>query len=319
MRIAVIGGAGFVGAHLVTALLEQGHEVMVYDNFCRRRPEQLTWLGRVRLVAAEILDRRRLQEQLSAFRPALIYHLAALHYIPYCDQHPGEAMRVNVEGTLNVMLAAAACGACAVLFASSVAVYAPTDRHHLETDQPRPSDIYGLTKHLAEQVVEQYARQSRISHLALRFSNLYGPEETNTHVIPAILGQLLHGADTLSLGRTDPCRDFLYMEDLIDALLAMVPLVLREEMHEILNLGPGREWTVQKAVDILCELSGRNVRVMREEGRVRPVDRLHLRANIGRARELLAWEPKHDLRSGLEKTYARESHKQTRRFMAAQG
>jgi UDP-glucose 4-epimerase len=319
MRIAVIGGAGFAGVHLVSALLACGHDVHVYDNlFAGRRRQDLPWLQQVQFAEADIVDGQRLRQEMTAFHPDLVYHLAALHYIPYCDRHPGDTMRVNVEGTLNVMLAASSVSTVqAVLYASSVAVYRPTDDYHAESDQPGPCDIYGLTKFLGEQVVEQYARLARISHLSLRFANIYGPHETNPHVIPTVLDQLLDGAATLHLGRTDPCRDFIYVGDLVDALLAAIPVVIREETHDVLNLGPGREWPVQEAIDILCQLSGRTIRTVREDGLVRPVDRMHLRATIERARELLAWDPKHDLRRGLELTFDLECRKRKPQAAAA--
>jgi len=318
MRIAVIGGAGFTGSHLVSALLELRNDVLVYDNhFTREGCAELPWLGQVDAVDADITDGPKLHRELLRFAPDVLCHLAALHYIPYCDQHPAETLRVNVEGTLNVMLAAGEIKPLkGILFASSVAVYAPTDAYHTEIDQPSPSDIYGLSKWLAEQVVEQYARRLKVSHLSLRFSNLYGPVETNPHVIPAVISQLLEGADTLHLGRTDPYRDFLYVGDLMKALLMAIPYAMRQEVHQVLNLGAGREWPVQEAVDILCELSGRKVRVVRDEGRVRAVDRMHLRSDVARARQLLGWEPQHDLRAGLQKTFQAERAKLSPRMAA---
>ena len=308
MRIAVIGGAGFTGSHLVPALLALQNEVLVYDHcLAQKRRARLPWLERVDAVEADITDGPRLRCELSRFAPDAICHLAALHYIPDCDRRPAETLRVNVEGTLNVMLAAAQLPQLrAILFASSVAVYAPTDAWHAETDLPAPCDIYGLSKWLAEQVVEQYARQMKVSHLSLRFSNLYGPGETNPHVVPAVMGQLLEGADRLRLGRTDPYRDFLYMGDLVEALLLAIPYAMRQEIHQVLNLGSGREWTVQEAVDILCRLSGRKVGTVREQGRVRAQERMHLRSDISRARQWLGWEPRHDLAAGLEMTFAAE-------------
>ena len=277
------------------------------------------WQAQVDAVEGDITDGQKLRHELLRFAPDAIFHLAALHYIPYCDLHPAETLRVNVEGTLNVMLAAAELRQLkAILFASSVAVYAPTDAYHKETDPPAPSDIYGLSKWLAEQVVEQYARQMRVSHLSLRFSNLYGPGETNPHVVPEVLGQLLQGAEALHLGRTDPYRDFLYVGDLVEAMLMAIPYAMRQEIHQVMNLGPGREWTVQEAVDILCELSGRKIHIVRDEHRVRTVDRMHLRSDISRASQLLAWEPHHDLRLGLQRTFAAEQAKQPLRLAAAQ-
>jgi UDP-glucose 4-epimerase len=321
MRIAVIGGAGFTGSHLVSSLLELKNDVLVYDNcFTRERRARLPWFEQVDAVEADITDGPRVQRELSRFAPDVICHLAALHYIPDCNRRPAEALRVNVEGTLNVMLAAPQLPSLkAILFASSVAVYAPTDAWHAETDLPAPCDIYGLSKWLAEQVVEHYARQMRVSHLSLRFSNLYGPGETNPHVIPTVLAQLLDGTETLRLGRTDPYRDFLYVGDLVEALLLAIPYAMRQETHQVLNLGSGREWTVQEAVDTLCRLSGRKVRTVREESRVRTVERMHLRSDISRARQLLGWQPRHDLVAGLEMTFAAEQAGLPLRMAAARG
>ena len=318
MRIAVTGGAGFVGTHLVCALLECGHTVLVYDNlFSGRKLKTMVGVNNLQFEQADVTDGRRLRIEFAAFRPEIIFHLAALHYIPYCDQHPEEALRVNLEGTLNLMLAASETRSVkAVLFASSVAVYPPTDHCHAESDPVGPCDIYGLTKWLGEQVVDHYAREAHLAHLSLRFSNLYGPGETNPHVIPAVLEQLLQGEDTLHLGRTDPCRDFLYVEDLVEALLAAIPVVLREEAHGALNLGPGREASVADAVRILGELSGRSVRVLQDETRVRAVERMHLRADIAAAQRLLGWTPRHDLQAGLAKTFAAESRERIRGFAA---
>lgn len=319
MRIAVIGGAGFTGSHLVSALLDLKNEVLVYDNcFVRAGRAGLPWLTQADCVEADICDGKRLRSELVRFAPDVIAHLAALHYIPDCDRRPAETLRVNVEGTLNVMLAAAELPQLkAILFASSVAVYAPTNACHDESDSPAPCDIYGLSKWLGEQVVEQYARQMKVSHLSLRFSNLYGPGETNPHVIPAVLGQLLEGAEVLRLGRTDPYRDFLYVGDLVEGILGAIPYAMRRETHQVLNLGSGLEWTVQEAVDILCRLSGRSIRIVQEESRVRAVDRMHLRSDISRARKLLGWEPRHDLAAGLEITFAAEQAARPLR-MAAQ-
>ena len=321
MRISIIGGAGFVGAHLVPALLGQRHQIQVYDNlFSRGQRADLSWRSDVRFAHADITDGRRLQAELSDFDPEVIFHLAALHYIPYCDRHPEEVMRVNVEGTLQVMLAAKKAPALkGLVFASSVAVYAGDDIVHRESDVPRPSDIYGLTKLLGEQVVEQYAQELKASHLSLRLANIYGAGETNPHVIPEVLQQLLSGCETLHLGCTDRCRDFLYIDDLVEALVAAIPVAASQNLHETVNVGPGREWAVRDAIDILCQLSGKRVQVIRDSGRVRQGERMHLRVHIERACQLLSWEPKHDLHAGLKKTFAYEQARHNLSSAAASG
>jgi UDP-glucose 4-epimerase len=229
LNIAVIGGAGFLGYHLVNNLLQKGHRVLVYDNlFAGRRRCDLPWINQVDFVEGDILNSALLHASLRDFSTHVIYHLAAIHYIPYCNERPADAMRVNVEGTLNVVLAARQLpSVTGLVFASSVALYSLSDRTHLETDQPSPSDIYGLTKMLGEQVVRQYAIEGGFNSLCVRLTNLYGPHETNPHVIPTILKQVANGTDQIKLGRLDTYRDFFSVDVCADGLSRLLCLFER--------------------------------------------------------------------------------------------
>lgn len=307
MRIAVTGGAGFVGVHLVTELLLRGHQVHVYDNlFAGRRTQDLPWLDRVSFVRGDLLEAERLQSEFRRFAPDIVFHLAAIHYLPYCDQHPSECMRVNVEGTLNLMRAAAACHARGVGFASSVAVYPPTDAVHSEKGPVGPCDIYGLSKQLGESIVDHYARAAGMAHLCFRFSNIYGPLETNPHVIPTVLDQLLNGANEIRLGRTDTFRDFIYVEDTAELLADALPLLSAGTTHDVVNLASGSEASIGEVVDLLCASEDRQVRIARDEARVRPADRKHLRADTTHQQEIIPRKTRFDLRSGLAATLAFE-------------
>jgi UDP-glucose 4-epimerase len=305
MKIAVTGGAGFIGAHLVPALLAQGHQVWTCDNFFMgHKQEKLAWRDRVTLVNTDLLDISRLRDSLQAFQPEIIFHLAAIHYIPYCNEHPTETMRVNVEGTLNVMLAAQGCGSVrGIFFASSAAVYGPTDRVHQEDDATAPSDIYGLSKVLGEQIVTHYARQSGTNYVLGRFFNVYGPAETNPHVIPAVLHQILENHGRVRMGRTDTYRDFIYVDDLVRALVRIGEhLVAGKNVAGTYNLASGQESSVQRIVELMGKAAGLKVEINSEPGRVRAGDRQYLRADISRVRRELGWEPKVMIEQGLEQT-----------------
>ncbi len=302
MRIAVTGGAGFIGAHLVAALLREGHQVWAYDNFfAGHRTERLPWREQATLVDGDLLDFDRLSGSLQEFKPELIFHLAAIHYIPYCNDHPAETVRVNVEGTVNVMRAAQKCeGLKGVFFASSAAVYDTTSAFHKETDPTAPSDIYGLSKVLGERVVRHYATESNLPYVLGRFFNVFGPEETNPHVIPAVLKQVIEGGN-VRMGRTDTFRDFIYVDDLVQALKKIGALLSSgKQVAEVYNLASGQECSIARVVEIMGKNAGVNLDIITEERHVRAGDRQHLRADIAKARRELGWTPEFSIERGLE-------------------
>src|SRR4029077_3492963 len=302
MRIAVTGGAGFIGAHLVAALLREGHQVWTYDNFfAGHKPQLLPWREQVTLVEGDVLDFDRLGSALHEFRPELLFHLAAIHYIPYCNEHPSETIRVNVEGTVNVMRAAQTCSSLkGVFFASSAAVYDTSSAFHKETDPTAPSDIYGLSKVLGEQVVRHHAAESGLSYVLGRFFNVFGPDETNPHVIPAVLKQVIEGGK-VRMGRTDTFRDFIYVDDLVRALLKIGGILSSgKHITEIYNLASGNEASIEHVVRIMGKTAGVDLEIISEERHVRASDRQYLRADITKAGRELGWTPEFSITRGLE-------------------
>jgi UDP-glucose 4-epimerase len=214
---------------------------------------------------------------------------------------------VNVEGTLQVLLAASRVTSVkAVVFASSVAVYSTSSDWHSERERPVPSDIYGLTKLLGEQIVRHYAEQGSFSSICVRLTNIYGPNETNPHILPEILKQVAGGATRLSLGRTDTYRDFLFVEDCAEGLARMLPLFEAAEVHETVNLASGNECSMNDLLDLLFDALGKRLIIEQDPDRVRPVDRAHLRSDISRLQQLLKWKPKTTFREGMASTVARE-------------
>ena len=213
MRIAVVGGAGFVGRHLSSALFERGQEVLVYDDLsARARGNDVAWLRPLQLVQADLLDRPGLQKALASFRPDLIYHLASLHYIPYCDEHPKETLQINVEGTLNLMLVAQQLPRLrGMVFASSVAVYPPTDHYHTESGPTRPCDIYGLSKSLGEQIVEPMPGNHGQPHFGAASQYLWSRRNKPPCNPGDSRSDTGSGLTFLHLGRTDACRDFEFL------------------------------------------------------------------------------------------------------------
>src|SRR5690606_36433472 len=146
------------------------------------------------------------------FTPDAIIHLAAVHYIPECEQSPDLAVRTNVTGTVNTLLAAPP--GCRFVYASSGAVYRPDPHPHSEAAAAvAPTDIYGFTKLHGEQYVRYLAHRREFAAVIVRLFNVVGPGETNPHLLPEILAQLKAGRSTVRLGNLSPRRDYIHVED----------------------------------------------------------------------------------------------------------
>lgn len=296
-RVLVTGGAGFVGSHVTRRLLDEGATVDVVDNL----------FGGNRSLVAEAatlheLDIRsdELSTVVAAREPDIIVHLAALHYIPYCNEHPEETFEVNVMGTRNVLEAASSLDALErFVYASTAAVYPPRDRPHVETDATGPMDVYGRTKLVGEDLVELFHEQTGVSAVSARLFNVYGPNETNDHLVPAILDQLRDGSREIELGNLTPARDLVHVDDVARAVLAMA--VEFDGGYRAYNVGTGTEYTVRAVAEQVGDALGADLGVSQAQKRVRESDRPHLRASTDRIERELGWQPQVEFVDGLRR------------------
>ena len=294
--VLITGGAGFIGLQLARLLLADGESVVAYDNL-RANPQARAgpWPEGLTLVEGDVRDEATLRSTVRRFRPRIVYHLAAIHYIPYCQSHPRETLETNALGT---QAALDACGESVGRFvlASSAAVYSPADHVHREEDPTIPVDIYGLSKLFAEMLVTAFHRESGVPSYVARIFNVYGPGDTNPHVIPEIVQQLAHG-QALKLGNLNAYRDFIHVTDVARALR----LFLRRESPPfvVVNIGSGRVYSVAELVDIVREVVGDGISVESRAERLRPLERAFLQADIGRIRESFGWQPQVDFRDGI--------------------
>jgi UDP-glucose 4-epimerase len=293
--ILVTGGAGFVGSAFVSDLLAEGRPVIVYDDFFTgREPPRAPGLT---VVRGDIRDGERLAAVVRDHRPEAVCHLAALHFIPYCDSHPIATMEVNVVGTQVVLETCREAGIERLVFASSAAVYGIAERPHREDEAPDPQDVYGLSKLFGERQVAAFHRATGVPCVVARFFNVYGPGETNPHIIPEIFRQLAEGRETLALGNLTPRRDLVHVKDVASALRCF--LDARPSPFAVFNIGSGRAVSVAEALAILEGILGRRIAVAQEPDRLRPVDRPHLQADISRLCGAFAWQPQVTLEEGL--------------------
>ena len=308
---AVTGAAGFLGSHVVDHLLARGTPVLAVDDvstgneaFVARHAGNPAFA----LARQDVRDAAGLRALFEAHRPEAVVHLAALHFIPACNADPPRTVGLNVHGTQCVLSAARAAGAARVWFASTGDVYAPSENPHHETDSALgPFGIYGLTKLIGEQLVALESRGRPDARFVVgRLFNLYGPRETNPHILPEVLGQLRADPDaTLRLGSLWPTRDLVPVADAARAVVATLDAA--PPGVTTVNVATGVAVSMQHVLDLIGELRGQPLRIETDPAKVRPVERGHLRADVTKLRQLIGWVPHGDLRRGLAELLAAEA------------
>lgn len=284
-RVVVTGGAGFLGNYVVARLLDRGVEVLCIDDLSGGTAvaHGLAQRSGFRHEPVDITDRQQVVGAFSSFKPQAVVHLAALHFIPACIANPSLALSTNVLGTQHVLDACGEHGPTRVLFASTADTYTPSATPHDEEAPQRPDNVYGLSKLCGEQLVDFAARQDRVDPVVVRLFNLFGPGETNPHVIPEIVEQLKRG-DVLRLGNTSPRRDYVFVDD---AAQTIVELLFEAPGGTVVNVGTGSSYSVDEVIQRIREATGRDITVETDPSRFRPTDRPNLQANNQRLRSTL--------------------------------
>jgi UDP-glucose 4-epimerase len=306
MRALVTGGAGFIGSHLVDALVARGDDVTALDDLSSGRERNLAGAldAGAALVRGDGRDGAALTTLLSIARPEAIFHLAAQVDVRLSLSDPAFDARTNVEGTINVLEAARAAGARRVVFSSTGgAIYGETDVLPTpETVEPLPMAAYGQSKFCAERYLGLYERLYGLSTIALRFGNVYGPRQDphgEAGVIAIFCGKLLAGERPRVYGDGTQTRDYIYVADLVEALLAAGACTA----GGVVNIGTEAETSVLEILDVLRELHGPDAAEAQfADARTGEIDRSCLAA--GRARDVLGWEASTPIADGLRRTYA---------------
>jgi UDP-glucose 4-epimerase len=303
-KVLVTGGAGFIGSATIAALQNCGHEIYAIDNLSFGN-RQFIDLPNTHFFKLDLLDRHELARVVSKISPDWIVHLAAIHFIPYCNQHPVSAAQVNIQGTMNILDAAKNVHNLEkVFFASTAAVYPISDRAISELHPPAPTDIYGLSKLAGEHLMNEFHLQTDIPTIVCRFFNAFGPNETNAHVIPEIQRQINAGCRTIQLGNLDPQRDFIHTSDMASAIGKL--LTAFDWGIGIFNLGRGIEYSITEVVAAFEQVLGEKIIIEVDPARVRKVERMHLLADITKLKNFIDWEPKISLKQGISTLIERQ-------------
>ncbi|MGE5442973.1 MAG: SDR family oxidoreductase [Ignavibacteriales bacterium] len=310
-RFLVTGGAGFIGSHIVEELLKRGAQVRVLDNFETGKRENLKFpnlpndIGdrSLELIEGDIRD-------LEVCRKACdgvdyILHQAALLSVPKSVNYPAVTNEVNVNGTLNVLLAAKERGLKRVIHASSSSIYGKSDRLPLQEDQkPSPISPYAVSKLTGEYYCSVFSKIYGLETISLRYFNVFGPRQDPQSeyaaVIPKFIQAALRGEPVEIHGDGLQTRDFTYVSNVVEAnlLATKVP----NTNGEVINIACRKRYSILDLVKGIGEILGKELKTYHVEQRT--ADVRHSLADISLAMRLLGYEVKVDFIEGLTKTIA---------------
>ena len=301
-RVLVTGGAGFIGSNLVRALLDRGESVRVLDNFATgNRGNLADIVSDVEVVEGDLRSYERVHAAVRGVE--VVFHQGALPSVPRSVQDPLTTNAVNVEGTLNVLLAARDESVRRVVFASSSSVYGNEgELPRVETQAANPISPYGVAKLAAERYCTSFTNVYGLETVALRYFNVFGPRQDPRSqyaaVVPKFIRLIAAGEPVPIDGDGGQSRDFTYVANVVDANLKAAGAA--EAPGRILNVATGSSATLNELVASIGTILGREPE--REERQPRAGDVRASWADIGEARRVLGWEPEVDLEQGLRLT-----------------
>jgi dTDP-glucose 4,6-dehydratase len=310
-KVLVTGADGFIGSHLVEALLAAGHDVrafVLYNSF-----SSWGWLdhtapelrSRLDVFAGDVRDPHGVRTAMAGCDTVL--HLAALVAIPYSYHSPATYVDTNVAGTLNVVQAAQDLGVKRCIVTSTSEVYGTarfvpiTEEHPLQGQSP-----YSASKIGADQIALSFHKSFNTPVAVIRPFNTYGPRQSARAVIPTIITQILAGKTTIRLGSLHPTRDFNFVADTVAGFLAMAEAMARQRpgiVGEVINVGSNFEVSIGDTAAMIGEIMGVSLNIETDDARVRPdlseVERLW--ACNEKARTRLGWTPRYGGRDGFRR------------------
>jgi UDP-glucose 4-epimerase len=300
MRVLVTGGAGFIGSHIVHALIERGDTVRVLDNFSSGKRQHLAGLD-IELVEGDILDASAVRA--AALGMTHVIHLAAFVSVPGSVEDPLACDAVNVTGTLNVLLAARELGIQRVVFASSTAVYGDAFDRPKHEDLPLyPLSPYGVAKLAAEKYCQAFHGVYGLETVALRFFNVFGPRQdpksAYAAAIPRFIRALLENRRPVIYGDGEQTRDFVYVTDVAQANL--LALQAPGAAGQAFNIASGESVSINHVVRALGEAAGTPLEPEHIAARAGEIRRSE--ADITKARAVLGFTPAVNLCDGLALT-----------------
>lgn len=303
MRVFISGGAGFIGSHLANRLHERGHAVRALDDLSSGDPAHLD--SGINLTRGDVRDIPKLWSLLQGVD--VVYHLAARVSVPASVLYPGEYNNVNVGGTVALLEACRDVGVPRVILTSSATVYGDQTAQPVHEDLPtQPAVPYAVSKVAAEQYLFNISKLSGFEAVTLRIFNAYGPGQqlppVHAPAIPQFVHQILGGGSVVVFGDGSQSRDFVYIDDVVEALVqaATAPDI----DQQIINVGSGTETAVSTLIDQIAMVAGKKANTLYNTESSGGIARLV--ADISKAERLLGYVPSIDLATGLERLLAQD-------------
>src|SRR5262245_2392557 len=298
MKVLVTGGAGFIGSHLVDRLVQEGHEVIVVDNLYTGKRRNINRAARFYKLD---IQSWRVERIFRNERPNVVMHLAAQMDVRKSVEDPMFDAQVNVLGTLNILQQSVKHGVRKIVFSSSGgAIYGEQELYPApETHPLKPLSPYGLSKLCGEQYLSYFQRIGGLQVVSLRYANVYGPRqdpEGEAGVVAIFIQKLLNNEQPVINGNGRQTRDFVYVEDVVEANLA----VMGSETESVYNVGTGVETSVNDLFRIVVQHTGSPCKEV--HGPAKKGEQLRSVIDSSKLRQELSWEPRMALTEGLKRT-----------------
>ncbi|MHA1713634.1 MAG: SDR family oxidoreductase [Candidatus Ranarchaeia archaeon] len=304
-RVAVTGGAGFIGSHIVDKLAKEGAEVLVIDNMStgqKANIEDAISQGHVKLVQQDIIEPTALSNLIRSFEPEAILHLAAKISVQDSVRNPLDVNNVNVDGTLHVLESARKSDVDKIVMASSSAVYGDLPSLPKREDLPvLPLSPYGASKLAAETYVQTYFRVYGLNTIVLRFFNVFGPRQSYSMyggVITVFISHLINRQPITIFGDGEQTRDFIYVKDVVQANI--LALCSDKGAGDVFNIASGTPTSINQLYQLVSKIIGLDQPV--NYRKARKGDIRHSFADVNQAKRVLNWTPFFSLRNGLKET-----------------
>ncbi len=314
-KILVVGGAGYIGAHIAWLLQEGGYQVRIYDDFSNGLKSRVE--GKFDdVVIGDVLDRKLLVNSLAGIDGVI--HLAAKKAVGESVSNPLKYYENNVGGTLNILAAMSVNGVKNLIFSSTAAVYSPSEKLTIsEDDSTEPLSPYGQTKLLAEKLISNVASAEGLSAISLRYFNVVGSlrdefgDNSKDNLVPKVFDALKSGAEPEIYGDDYPTkdgsciRDYIHVGDLAEAHILALEKVFKSKVNEIYNIGSGDGYSVAEMISQISKTIGKTLTpkiVARRAG-----DTAQLIASNSKIERDLGWRPKYTLKEMIDSAWQAES------------